>query len=84
MRSRTEPGGETRRGLELGEKRCYVRRMQRRVKTPNMDQLKEAVAVIGIDRLDRSGFEDEQTGEGFSGAVALPSTYLHASPKASH
>jgi hypothetical protein len=58
--------------------------MQRRIKTPKMDQLKKAVADIGGERLGGSYFEDEQTGENFSGAVALPSTYLPASPKASH
>ena len=71
-------------GLDTNDQRCYGRQMQRRIKTRKMDQLERALDDVGGDPLYGSGFEGELPEEGFSGGVALPWTYLPASPKGSH
>jgi hypothetical protein len=47
------------------------------------EQLEEAIEEIGGELLDGSSFEDEKPDEGFTGAVLLPSTFLHGNSKAS-
>jgi hypothetical protein len=53
---------------------------QLRKKTSMKEQLEEAIAEIGGEPLQGSGFEDEKPEEGFSGAVGLDSTFLPESP----
>jgi len=57
--------------------------MQKRQRIPRIDRMRKAIAEIGGEPLDGSGFENEKPDEGFSGAVLLPSTYLPGRPKAS-
>jgi len=47
------------------------------------EQLEEAIAEIGGEPLEGSGFEMEEPEEGFSGGVPGGSTFLPALPKAS-
>jgi len=54
-----------------------------RKKTSMKDQLLDAIEEIGGDPLAGSGFENEATDEGFSGAVLLDSTFLPDRPRAS-
>jgi hypothetical protein len=48
------------------------------------EQLEDAIAEIGGEPLEGSGFEDETPDEGPSGAALAPSTLLPLRPKGSH
>jgi hypothetical protein len=56
----------------------------RRREVSMKEQLEDAIAEIGGEPLDGSGFEKETPDEGFSGAALAPSTLLPSRPKASH
>jgi hypothetical protein len=56
----------------------------RRRKVSMKEQLEDAIAKIGGEPLEGSGFEDETPDEGPSGAALAPSTLLPLRPKGSH
>jgi hypothetical protein len=56
----------------------------RRKITTQKERLEGALADIGGEPLEDSGFENEEPEEEFSGACVLPSTLLPLQPKTSH
>jgi hypothetical protein len=48
-----------------------------------IDRMRAAIAEIGGEPLDGSGFENEKPDEGFSGAVLLDSTFVPLKPNIS-
>jgi hypothetical protein len=57
--------------------------MQKRLRMPKIDRMRETIEEIGGQPLDGSGFEGEAPEEGFSGAVLLDSTFVLLSPSTS-
>jgi hypothetical protein len=53
----------------------------RRRKVSMKEQLEDAIAEIGGEPLAESGFENEISEEGPSGAALAPSTFLPGKPK---
>ena len=54
--------------------------MHKRPRRDQIDRMRNAIEEIGGEPLADSGFEEETPDPEFSGAVALPSTYLLGKP----
>jgi hypothetical protein len=58
--------------------------MQKRLRIPKIDRMRDAIEEIGGEALDGSGFENETPDAEFSGACALPSTLPRVRTRESH
>jgi hypothetical protein len=61
----------------------FLRINSRRRKVSMKERFVDAIAEIGGETLDGSGFENERPEAGFSGAVLPPSTFVRESPRGS-